>query len=73
MACCVFHLVERFAPLSMWMDVGRGVLRAAGACEGVCACSTCHVILTGEVFDELPEASEDEEDMLDLAFGLTET
>ncbi|CAN0256633.1 unnamed protein product [Scytosiphon promiscuus] len=44
-----------------------------GACEGVCACSTCHVILDGEVFDELPEASEDEEDMLDLAFGLTET
>lgn len=31
------------------------------------------MILTGEVFDELPEASEDEEDMLDLAFGLTET
>ncbi|CAN0311320.1 unnamed protein product [Pylaiella littoralis] len=44
-----------------------------GACEGVCACSTCHVILSGEVFDDLPEASEDEEDMLDLAFGLTET
>ncbi|CAM9525853.1 unnamed protein product, partial [Hapterophycus canaliculatus] len=44
-----------------------------GACEGVCACSTCHIILDGEVFDELPEASEDEEDMLDLAFGLTET
>ncbi|CAM9614331.1 unnamed protein product [Ascophyllum nodosum] len=44
-----------------------------GACEGVCACSTCHVILSGEVFDSLPEPSEDEEDMLDLAFGLTET
>ncbi|CBN74086.1 conserved unknown protein [Ectocarpus siliculosus] len=44
-----------------------------GACEGVCACSTCHVIMSNEVFDQLPEASEDEEDMLDLAFGLTET
>ncbi|CAN0222621.1 unnamed protein product [Ectocarpus sp. 6 AP-2014] len=44
-----------------------------GACEGVCACSTCHVIMSNEVFDQLPEASEDEEDMLDLAFGLSET
>ena len=44
-----------------------------GACEGVCACSTCHVILQNDVFDALPEASEDEEDMLDQAFGLTET
>lgn len=44
-----------------------------GACEGVCACSTCHVILSGEVYDGLPDASEDEEDMLDQAFGLTET
>jgi ferredoxin len=35
-----------------------------GACEGVCACSTCHVILESDVFDELPETSEDEEDML---------
>lgn len=29
--------------------------------------------MSNEVFDQLPEASEDEEDMLDLAFGLTET
>ena len=35
-----------------------------GACAGVCACSTCHVILDQDVYDELPEASEDEEDML---------
>ena len=40
---------------------------------GVCACSTCHLIFPDPVFDELPEASEDEEDMLDMAFGLTET
>ena len=44
-----------------------------GACEGSLACSTCHVILDQEYFDLLEEASEDEEDMLDLAFGLTET
>jgi ferredoxin len=35
-----------------------------GACEGVCACSTCHIILEDAVFDALPDASEDEEDML---------
>mmetsp|Transcript_23214 Transcript_23214/g.41938 ORF Transcript_23214/g.41938 Transcript_23214/m.41938 type:complete len:184 (-) Transcript_23214:128-679(-) len=44
-----------------------------GACEGVCACSTCHIILAEDLYDALPEASEDEEDMLDMAFGLTAT
>ena len=37
------------------------------------ACSTCHVIVGDAWFDELPEATEEEEDMLDLAFGLTHT
>jgi Na+-transporting NADH:ubiquinone oxidoreductase subunit NqrF len=40
---------------------------------GVCACSTCHIIAPWKVFDSLPETSEDEEDMLDMAFGLQET
>jgi len=44
-----------------------------GACEGSLACSTCHVIVDLEWYDLLKEASEDEEDMLDLAFGLTAT
>jgi ferredoxin, 2Fe-2S len=44
-----------------------------GACEGSLACSTCHVVVTPEWYDLLPEAQEDEEDMLDLAFGLTKT
>jgi 2Fe-2S ferredoxin len=44
-----------------------------GACEGSLACSTCHVIIDSEWYDLLKEASEDEEDMLDLAFGLTAT
>ncbi|EIM19629.1 ferredoxin [Wallemia mellicola CBS 633.66] len=44
-----------------------------GACEASCACSTCHVILEPEVFDQLEEPSDDENDMLDLAFGLTDT
>jgi len=44
-----------------------------GACEGSLACSTCHVVVGDEWFDKLDEASEEEEDMLDLAFGLTHT
>ena len=44
-----------------------------GACEGSLACSTCHVVIEDAWFDKLGEISEDEEDMLDLAFGLTET
>ena len=44
-----------------------------GACEGSLACSTCHVIIEPTWFDNLEEPDEDEEDMLDLAFGLTRT
>ena len=61
--------------------VGLSVLEVArrndidieGACEGSLACSTCHVIVDSEDYDRLPDATEDEEDMLDLAFGLTAT
>ncbi|KAI0735593.1 2Fe-2S ferredoxin-type domain-containing protein [Earliella scabrosa] len=44
-----------------------------GACEGSVACSTCHVILDPETYDKLPEPEDDENDMLDMAFGLTDT
>src|SRR5271167_3249813 len=44
-----------------------------GACEGSLACSTCHVIVDPQWYGKLKDASEDEEDMLDLAFGLTHT
>lgn len=44
-----------------------------GACEGSIACSTCHVILEPDVYDKLEEPGDDENDMLDLAFGLTDT
>jgi 2Fe-2S ferredoxin len=61
--------------------VGLSVLEIAhrhgidieGACEGSLACSTCHVIVDPEWYELLKEATEDEEDMLDLAFGLTQT
>ena len=44
-----------------------------GACEGVMACSTCHVIVDAEDFARLPPASEEEEDLLDLAAHATRT
>jgi len=44
-----------------------------GACEGSLACSTCHVIIDPNWFEVLKDPTEDEEDMLDLAFGLTKT
>ncbi|PYH42752.1 ferredoxin family 2Fe-2S iron-sulfur cluster binding protein [Aspergillus saccharolyticus JOP 1030-1] len=49
-------------------------LEMEGACGGSCACSTCHVIVEdSDMFDKMEEPSDDENDMLDLAFGLTET
>lgn len=53
------------------LKVGSANLQ--GACEGSLACSTCHVIMSKEGYGKFPSATEDEEDMLDLAFGLTET
>ena len=44
-----------------------------GACEGSLACSTCHVIVEADWFPRLGTPTEDEEDMLDLAFGLERT
>ncbi len=63
------------------VPVGTTVLEAAhqneinleGACEGSLACSTCHVIVDKNFYGKLNEPTEDEEDMLDLAFGLTPT
>ena len=44
-----------------------------GACEGSLACSTCHVVVDPAWFARLSQPTEDEEDMLDLAFGLEQT
>ena len=44
-----------------------------GTCEGQMACSTCHVIVDQEDFDRLPMATEEEEDLLDLAAHATRT
>ena len=62
-------------------EPGDNLLRVAqaaglpleGTCEGQMACSTCHVIAEPHWFDLLHEASEEEEDMLDLAAGVART
>ena len=61
--------------------VGDSLLRVAqaagmpleGTCEGQMACSTCHVVVDKDWFAQLPPASEEEEDMLDLAAGVRRT
>ncbi|NIJ36443.1 ferredoxin [Sphingopyxis panaciterrae] len=56
------------------LDVAQAhMMPLEGTCEGQMACSTCHVIVAKEDFDRLPEASEMEEDMLDLAAGVRRT
>ena len=44
-----------------------------GACEGAMACSTCHVIVAPDDFAKLAPASDEEEDMLDFAYGVSRT
>jgi 2Fe-2S ferredoxin len=61
--------------------IGKSVLDVAldnnvdieGACGGELACSTCHVIVPKEIYDKLPSKKVEEEDMLDLAWGVTDT
>lgn len=62
-------------------EIGKSVLDVAvaydvdieGACGGELACSTCHVIVDKKLFDVLPPKKEEEDDMLDLAWGLKAT
>ena len=62
-------------------EAGDSLLRVAqaagmpleGTCEGQMACSTCHVVIDKDWFDRLAQASEEEEDMLDLAAGVRRT
>ena len=67
------RVVEAPLGLSVLEIAHRNKIDIEGACEGSLACSTCHVIVDPDWYDLLKEATEDEEDMLDLAFGLTAT
>ena len=67
--------------VDVFVQEGLSALEAAhqnnipieGACEGSLACSTCHVIVDEEYYSMLEDATDDEEDMLDLAFGVMPT
>ncbi len=56
------------------LEIAQGMgMPLEGTCEGQMACSTCHVIVDPAWFAKLPEASEEEDDMLDLATGVQRT
>jgi len=62
-------------------EVGKHLLDVAhdnnieleGACGGELACATCHLIFEQDMYDTLPEKLDEEDDMLDLAYELTDT
>lgn len=66
-------IVDAPAGLSILEVAHQHNIDLEGACEGSLACATCHVILEEEFYRKLKNPSEAEEDMLDLAFGLTHT
>lgn len=66
--------VEAPLGISLLEVAHKNDISLEGACEGSLACSTCHLIFEDEsVYNSLPTPKEEEEDMLDLAFGLTHT
>ncbi len=66
-------VIEAQVGLSILDVAHQNNINLEGACEGSLACATCHVILEQDVYNKLEAPEEAEEDMLDLAFGLTRT
>jgi ferredoxin len=66
-------VVEAQIGLSILEIAHQNDINLEGACEGSLACATCHVIVEETFYNKLDAPSDAEEDMLDLAFGLTET
>ena len=68
------RIVATGQPGERLLELGQNAgMPLEGTCEGQMACSTCHVIVASAWFDRLPPAIDDEEDMLDLATGVTRT
>jgi ferredoxin len=65
--------VEVVAGITVLQAAWDNNIDIEGACEGVMACSTCHVIVDGAYFDRLDDPSNEEEDLLDLAWGVRPT
>ena len=77
----VFQFSRENTIIPVKARIGESLLEVAhnnnveleGACESSLACSTCHLILDDAIFEMLDEPVEEEEDMLDLAYGLRHT
>ena len=67
------HEVDGTIGLTLLEIARRNNIDIEGACEGSLSCSTCHVIVDQDSYERLSDIAEDEEDMLDLAFGLGPT
>ena len=68
------RIAAEAAPGARLLEVGQNAgLPLEGTCEGQMACSTCHVVVAADWFAQLSPASDDEEDMLDLAAGVNRT
>lgn len=65
--------VEAPVGLSVLEIAHKNDIDLEGACEGSLACATCHVVVDESSWDKLKPAAEEEEDMLDMAFGLEKT
>ncbi|MFK7968595.1 MAG: ferredoxin family 2Fe-2S iron-sulfur cluster binding protein [Rickettsiaceae bacterium] len=65
--------VEALVGLSVLEVAHHNNIDLEGACEGSLACATCHIILEENIYNTIEQPTEAEEDMLDLAFGLTHT
>ncbi len=59
--------------LSVMEIAKKNNINLEGACGGSLACATCHIVIDPEWFEKTGDISEDEEDMLDLAFNLAPT
>lgn len=65
--------VEAPVGLSLLEIAHRNDLPLAGDCGGSCSCGTCHVVVAEEDFLRVGPPHEDEEDVLDMVFGLVTT
>ncbi len=67
-------IAAKAEPGQRLLELGQNIgMPLEGTCEGQMACSTCHVVIAPDWFDRLAPAVDDEEDMLDLAAGVTRT
>jgi len=76
-----FYFVAKGQEIPVQGRVGENLLQIAkrnkdlleGACDASAQCSTCHIILDENVYNLLPNPNESEEDLLDIAYGITQT